>query len=276
MTERNSAAMQPLLNVENLTKRYEHRHFGSHGEPVLALDSVSLSIRAGTTLALVGESGSGKSTLALCLACLERPTSGSIWFEEHDVASLPEKELRRIRPQLQLIFQDPATSLNPQWSVAEIVVEPLVVQGQGARRDQKDRTIAALEQVGLSAELASRRPNELSGGQRQRVAIARTLVLASKLLILDEVLSALDCSVQAQIVNLLLELQQSLGLSYLFITHDLAMAARLGDEIAVLDRGRLVERASVPQILQEPQHEATRNLLATTPRFTRAAVTPEL
>jgi len=265
VNERNGT--EPLLRVEKLTKRYERQGRLWRGESVLALDCVSLAIRAGTTLALVGESGSGKSTLALCLALLERPTSGGIWFEERDLTALGDREQRAIRPQVQMIFQDPAAALNPRWSVAEIVREPLVVQGRGSRPERQDRAIAVLEQAGLRAELATRRPGELSGGQRQRVAIARALVLAPKLLILDEVLSALDCSVQAQIVNLLLELQHSLGLTYLFITHDLAMAAHVGDEIAVLERGRLVERGAVEQIMQKPQHQATRNLLRSTPRM---------
>jgi ABC-type oligopeptide transport system ATPase subunit len=221
---------------------------------------------------MVGESGSGKSTLALCLACLEEATSGHIWFEGRDLAALTEKEQRKIRAQIQLIFQDPAASLNPRWNVAKIVAEPLRVQSRESRRDYTDRVNTALERVGLSADVAIRRPMELSGGQRQRVAVARALLLEPKLLILDEVLSALDCSVQAQIVNLLLELQRSLGLTYLFITHDLAMAAHVGDEMAVLDRGRLVERASVRQILKEPQHEVTRKLLAAAPRFRRAGL----
>jgi len=265
VNERNGT--EPLLRVEKLTKRYERQGRLWRGESVLALDCVSLAIRAGTTLALVGESGSGKSTLALCLALLERPTSGGIWFKERDLTALGDREQRGIRGQVQMIFQDPAAALNPRWSVAEIVREPLVVQGQGSRREREDRAIAVLKQAGLAAELATRRPGELSGGQRQRVAIARALVLAPKLLILDEVLSALDCSVQAQIVNLLLELQRSLGLTYLFITHDLAMAAHVGDEIAVLERGRLVEQGAVEQIMQKPQHQATRNLLGSTPRM---------
>jgi len=270
MSERNNTTMQPLLSVENLTKRYQRGHFESSSKPVLALDSVSFSIGVGSTLALVGESGSGKSTLALCIACLERPSSGKICFEGREIAGLADQEQRPIRPHLQLVFQDPAAALNPGWSVGEIVAEPLAVQGHVLRRDQKALAIAALEQVGISAELASRKPGELSGGQRQRVAIARALVLKPELLILDEVLSALDCSVQAQVANLLLELQRSLGLSYLFITHDFAMAAHVGDEIAVLHRGRLVEHGSVSQILLGPQNEATRSLLATTPRMTWA------
>ena len=262
--------MQPLLKVENLTKRYYRHGLASRRDSVPALDSISFSLLPGTTLALVGQSGSGKSTLALCLACLERPTSGSIWLEGRDLAAVSDKDLRAIRPQLQLIFQDPAASLNPQWTVEQIVREPLVVLRRGSRRDRNDLAIAALQQVGLSPELAGRKPGELSGGQRQRVAIARALVLTPRLLILDEVLSALDCSVQAQIVNLLVELQHSLGLTYLFITHDFPMAAHMSDEIAVLDRGRIVERATVEEIVRQPQHQSTRILLTATPRFTAA------
>jgi ABC-type glutathione transport system ATPase component len=263
--------MQPLINVDKLTKRYERRSLWSSRESLLALDAVSFSIRVGSTLALVGKSGSGKSSLALCLGGVEQASSGHIWFEGRDLVALTEKERRRVRPQVQLIFQDPAASLNPRWAVGMIVAEPLRVQRRDSRQGHADRVKTALERVGLSAELAMRKPIELSGGQRQRVAIARALVLEPKLLILDEVLSALDCSVQAQIVNLLLELQRSLELSYLFITHDLAMAAHLGDEIAVLDHGRLVEQATVPQILQKAQHEVTRNLLATATGFRKGA-----
>jgi ABC-type oligopeptide transport system ATPase subunit len=266
-----TSAMQPILNVEKLSKRYERRRPGARAESLLALDDVSFSISAGSTLAVVGESGSGKSTLALCLACLESISSGHIWFAGREVSALGESELRRIRPQMQLIFQDPAASLNPRWNVGKIVAEPLRVQGRGLRGEQTERAISALAQVGLSADMARRKAIELSGGQRQRVAIARALVVEPKLLILDEVLSALDCSVQAQIVNLLRELQRALRLSYVFITHDLGMAAHVGDEIAVLEHGRLVERGGVQQIVQQPQHPATQNLLRTTPRFHRAS-----
>lgn len=263
--------MPPILTVEKLSKRYERRRFGASAESHLALDDVSFSISAGSTLAVVGESGSGKSTLALCLASLEPISSGQIWFEGREVSALEESELRGIRPHMQLIFQDPAASLNPRWTIAEIVAEPLRVQGGCTRSEQTERATSALAKVALSADMARRKPMELSGGQRQRVAIARALVLEPKLLILDEVLSALDCSVQAQIVNLLQELQHALRLSYVFITHDLGMAAHVGDEIAVLERGRLVECGAVRPVLQQPQHAATRKLLATAPRFPRAA-----
>jgi ABC-type glutathione transport system ATPase component len=265
--------MQPLIQVEYLVKRYSGRGVLGSGEAVSALNEVSFSVAPGKTLALVGASGSGKSTLALCLACLERPTSGRIWFEGRDIAALDEKQLRAVRPQIQLVFQDPASSLNPQFTALEIVTEPLLVQRKWGTRERRERALALLERIGLSRDMASRRTGEFSGGQRQRLAIARALSLAPKLLILDEALSSLDCSVQAQIANLLLELQSSFALTYLFITHDLAMAAHLGDEIAVMNRGRIVEQGVPEKVLRAPSHEATRCLAAATPG---SIVTPRM
>jgi ABC-type glutathione transport system ATPase component len=259
--------MQPLLRVENLVKRYSTKKTTSLHEDLLALDGVSFSIGEGTTLAIVGESGSGKSTLAFCLACLERPTSGSIWFGDKDIAKLAEKDLRQVRPKIQLIFQDPANSLNPRWNALETLSEPIILQGRTKRNEIRQRAHTMLEKVGLSSELGERPTGELSGGQRQRLAIARGLALEPEVLILDEALSALDCSVQAQIANLLLELQGSLGMTYLFITHDLAMAAHLADEIAIMNRGQIAEQGSTEKILTLPQHETTRQLLAAVPRL---------
>jgi ABC-type glutathione transport system ATPase component len=262
MAPETEPAMEPMIRVENLVKRYAARGFGRGAPGFTAVDSVSFSILPGSTLALVGESGSGKSNVALCLACLERATSGQIWFEGRDVAKLPEKELRAVRPRLQLVFQDPANSLNPRWTVGEIVAEPSLVQGRVSRREQELRAAQVLEQVGMGAEYLERRPQELSGGQRQRVAIARALTLGPKLLILDEVLSALDCSIQAQIANLLVELQRVSGLAYLFITHDLRMAAHLADEIAVMSRGKIVEQGAAEEMLRGARILETRNLPA--------------
>jgi peptide/nickel transport system ATP-binding protein len=259
--------MRTLLKVENLVKSYTRRKLTGQPEVVPALGGVSFSVCRGNTLALVGESGSGKSTLAFALACLEKPTSGSIWFEETDIVKLSSKELRAIRRQIQLIFQDPASSLNPRWSVLEILTEPLVLQGNLSRGEMMSRAHVLLDQVGLSAHVEKKLPSELSGGQRQRVAIARALMLEPKLLILDEALSALDCSVQAQIANLLVELQESLGMTYLFISHDLAMAAHLADEVAVMSHGRIVEQGSPERILKKPQSTITRELLSAVPSF---------
>jgi ABC-type glutathione transport system ATPase component len=262
MEPNTTPAIEPTIRVENLVKRYAPRGLGRRAEGFTAVDSVSFSILPGSTLALVGESGSGKSSLALCLACLERATAGQIWFEGRDVAALEEKELRSVRPKLQLIFQDPANSLNPRWTVGEIVAEPLQVPGRVSWRERELRAAQVLERVAIGAEYLERRPQELSGGQRQRVAIARALILEPKLLILDEVLSALDCSIQAQIANLLVELQRTFGLAYLFITHDLSMAAHLADEIAVMSRGKIVERGAPETILQNAQRAEAQTLAA--------------
>ncbi len=259
--------MRPLLKVENLVKHYAAGRSTRSKDRLAALDGVSLSIPSGETLALVGESGSGKSTLAQCIACLEPPTSGSISFEGIDAAALDENQLRLIRPQIQLVFQDPASSLNPRWTALDIVSEPFLVQRRFTKPDCAVRALQLLDRVAIPRKMAGRRADELSGGQKQRLAIVRALALEPKLIILDEALSALDCSVQAQISNLLLELQSSLGLTYLFITHDFAMAAHLADQIAVMDRGRIVECGPAENILHSPSHETTRTLLAATPRF---------
>jgi ABC-type glutathione transport system ATPase component len=266
--------MQSILKVENVVKRYARRNAAGGREDLLALDGVSFEVLPGTTLAVVGESGSGKSTLALCLACLEDPTSGSVWYEGKDIIKLAEKERREIRPQIQLIFQDPANSLNPRWKALEILREPLVLRGGISREEMKERAYSLLGRVGLSVEITERLPGELSGGQRQRLAIARALALEPKVLILDEALSALDCSVQAQIANLLMELQSALGMTYVFITHDLGMAAHVADEIVVMNDGRIVEQGSAGEVLQEPRQEMTRRLLAAVPRLTRSPLAP--
>src|SRR5712692_6964595 len=257
--------MEPVIRVENLVKRHAGRGLGRRVTDFTAVDSASFSILPGTTLALVGESGSGKSSLALCLACLERVTAGRIWFEGRDLTVLEGRELRAVRPKLQMVFQDPANSLNPRWTVGEIVAEPLLVQGRISKRDRGTRAAQMLEQVGLAAEFLERRPRELSGGQRQRVAIARALILEPKLLILDEVLSALDCSIQAQIANLLVEIQRAYGLAYLFVTHDLRMAAHLADEIAVMSEGKIVEQGPTEKILRDARRRETLSLLEAVP-----------
>ncbi len=259
--------MQPLLKVENLVKQYPVRRSPRARDHFAALEGVSISIDPQTTLALVGESGSGKSTLALCIACLERPTSGNIFFEGIDVASLDQSQQRLLRPQIQLVFQDPASSLNPRWTALDIVSEPFLVQQRFTKPDRAVRALQLLDRVALPRKLAGRTAGELSGGQKQRLAIARALALEPKLIILDEALSALDCSVQAQIANLLVELQSSLGLTYLFITHDLAMAAHLADHVAVMHRGQIVESGPARKILSSPSHDATRSLLAATPQL---------
>ncbi|HKW34652.1 MAG TPA: dipeptide/oligopeptide/nickel ABC transporter ATP-binding protein [Candidatus Acidoferrum sp.] len=259
--------MPPLLEVENLGKTYSRRKLVGPREEVRAMEGVFFSIVGGTTLAIVGESGSGKSTLAFCLACLEKPTSGRIRFEERDILQLSEKDLRAIRRKIQLIFQDPASSFNPRWKVLEILIEPLALQRNLSQGEMRSRAHALLDQVALSPDIEEKLPMELSGGQRQRLAIARALILEPKLLILDEALSALDCSVQAQIANLLVELQRARAMTYLFITHDMAMAAHLADEIAVMSKGRIVEQGALDKVLKQPESAITRGLLAAVPRL---------
>jgi peptide/nickel transport system ATP-binding protein len=266
--------MERLLIVEKLEKCYERTQVLGTKNEVTALQGVSFSIGRGSTLALVGESGSGKSTLAFCIACLERPTSGRIVFNGNEITALQPKQLRIVRPQIQLVFQDPARSLNPRFSALEIVSEPLLVQGRLDKREREDRARALLVQVGIPQAKALQKPDEFSGGQRQRLAIARALALQPKLLILDEALAALDCSVQAQIANLLIELQASLGLTYLFITHDFAMAGHLGDEIAVMEHGNVAELGAADKVLRAPDQEITRRLIAATPRLGAAASAP--
>jgi ABC-type glutathione transport system ATPase component len=260
---------EPLLKVESLVKRYKSSATSAHPESAAAVDGVSLAIPPKKTLALVGESGSGKSTLAFCIASMERPTAGRIWVDGIELTTLSERELRAVRPRVQLIFQDPAAAMNPRWTALQIVAEPMVIQNQIARGEQFDRAQILLERVGLSASAGSRRLAEFSGGQRQRLAIARALALDPKLLILDEAFSALDCSVQAQMVNLLIELQSSVGITCLFITHDLAMAALIADQIAVMDRGRIVESGDASDVVLHPMQEYTRALLAVSPRMSQ-------
>ena len=257
---------EPLLRVRGLSKEFRQRRRIAGGEYVVrALDAVDLELASGSTLALVGESGSGKSTLARCLVRLEEPTTGEMWFAGRNLLELKASELARVRRKMQLIFQDPAAALNPRLSAAEIVAEPLLIQRLGTKREQRAQALVWMEKVGLRREWAVRSPLEFSGGQRQRLAIARALILQPRLLILDEALSALDLSVQAQIVNLLLEQQAELDLAYLYISHDLSLAGVLADEVAVMHRGRIVERASCAQLFAQPQHAHTRALLAAVP-----------
>src|SRR5947208_4864990 len=262
--------MGVLLTAENLVKEYASRRLRGTGVAVRALDGVSVEIQAGARIGIVGPSGSGKSTLALCLACVERPDSGAIQFLNRDLTQVDESELREIRPQIQLVFQDSASAFNPKFTVGEVLEEPWRLQRKLNATERRERSAELLERVGLPGSLVERKASDLSGGQRQRLAIARALALQPKVLILDEALSALDCSVQALIANLLMELQNSLGMTYLFITHDLAMAAHLADEIAVMDRGRIVEQGAAQEILKQPEQETTRQLMAAVPRLTLA------
>ena len=258
-------AEPPLVRVCGLTKRYVGR--GRRPQVVEALAGIDLTIARGSDLALVGQSGSGKSTLARCLARLEEPTSGQIWFEGIDLLARHGRQLLPYRQRMQLILQDSATALDPRLTAAEIVAEPLDILGRGDRRERRRSALELMETVGLPAAYAGRRPLELSGGQRQRLAIARALAVRPQLLILDEAFAGLDASIQAQVARLLRELRGRQGLTYLYISHDLALMSLLADEVAIMLEGRIVERGAVGRIFADPCHPHTQALLAAMPRM---------
>jgi ABC-type glutathione transport system ATPase component len=257
-------AQPPLLEIRGLSKTFAPRR-ALWRQPALApgLRSVDLTMERGRHLAVVGQSGSGKSTLALCLPRLIEPDAGSIHFLGDDVRALRGKALASVRRQIQIVFQDSATSLNPRFSAVELVEEPLLIRGD-ARAPRRERALAMLEQVGIAASSVDRKAWEFSGGQRQRLAIARALVLEPELLLLDEAFSGLDLSIQAQIVNLLLQLQTATRCTFLYISHDLGLMSHLADEIVVMHRGEIVERGSTGALLQRPQHPHTKELVACT------------
>ncbi len=256
-----------LVEVRELTKLFPIRRglLRRHVGDVRAVDGVSLDIYRGETLALVGESGSGKSTLGRLILRLMEPTSGNVRLDGTNLLALPREPLRKIRRRMQIIFQDPYSSLNPMMTVRTIVREPLTIHRIGTRRGRDERTMELLWLVGLKPELARRYPHELSGGERQRVGIARAIALEPEFLVADEPVTALDVSVQAQILNLLLELQEKLSLTYLFIAHDLRVVEHVSDRVAVMNRGRIVELQSRADLFRSPQHELTRELLASIP-----------
>jgi ABC-type microcin C transport system duplicated ATPase subunit YejF len=253
----------PLLRVQNLARTYiRHRGLMQPGVPVKAVQGVSFTLNAGTTLGLAGSSGCGKSTVARCVSRIERPDEGEILFAGRDLARLSFRQLRPLRPSLQMIFQDAATAINPRFSAAEIIAEPLFIQGMGSAEGRAVQVREAMCEVGLPPEWAQRAAHEFSGGQRQRLTLARALVLKPKLLILDEPLTGLDVSTRAQIANLLLDLQAAHGIAYLFISHDLPLLGHLADRIAVMSEGRLVEEGPAGQIMSSPRHAETEKLLA--------------
>ncbi|MGA9352619.1 MAG: dipeptide/oligopeptide/nickel ABC transporter ATP-binding protein [Terriglobales bacterium] len=255
----------PLLRVRGLSKRYVRGGLWRNRTPVSAADGVDLDIFAGQTLALVGESGSGKSTVARCVARLEKPDHGEIWIDSDIHAAEPGKRNTRERllqrNRVQMVFQDPVTSMNPRFTAAQVVEEPLLIMGVGARL-RRDAARTVVNDVGLSADWLERSVMEFSGGQRQRLALARALVVRPRLLVLDEALTGLDLSAQAQIANLLLDLQSAHKLTYLLISHDLPLVARLADNIAVMSAGRIVETGPTFEMMASPKHAETLRLLA--------------
>jgi oligopeptide transport system ATP-binding protein len=261
-------AAAPLLSVRNLRKYFPIRggFLAREVDRVHAVDGVNLDIPAGETLGLVGESGCGKSTTGRCIMRLIEPTSGEIVFQGRDVTNLEGEELRGMRRDLQIIFQDPFASLNPRQTVATIVGEALVIHKLAkTRREREDRVVELLETVGLQPDHMHRFAHEFSGGQRQRIGIARALAVSPKLIVCDEPVSALDVSIQAQVINLLEDLQEKLGLTYLFIAHDLSVVEHISDRIAVMYLGRVVEIAPARQLYVSPRHPYTEALLSAVP-----------
>jgi ABC-type oligopeptide transport system ATPase subunit len=266
-----------LVEVRNLTKIYSRGESALGGKlkgagEVRAVDDVSLDIFAGETLGLVGESGSGKSTLGRLILRLIEPTSGGIQFDGQDLLGASRSEMRRLRRDMQIIFQDPFASLDPRFRVEEIVAEPLVIhgnlQGNGASKNAiRERVVELLRAVGLDESILRRFPHEFSGGQRQRIGIARALAVRPKFIVADEPVSALDVSVGAQIVNLLAQLQRDFGLTYLFISHSMPVVRYLSTRIAVMYRGKIVEVGASEEITERPQHAYTRSLLEATPEI---------
>ncbi len=259
-----------LISVSNLKVWFpvESSAFFKPKQFVRAVDRVSFSIKPGKTLGLVGESGSGKTTVGRSILKLIPVTEGKITFDNHDLLSLSESKIRRLRSRMQIIFQDPVSSLDPRMTVEGIVGEPLAADKNISRKEKKRRIVELLERVGLSSEYIKRYPHEFSGGQRQRIGIARALASKPDFIVCDEPVSALDVSIQAQILNLLRDLQQSLGLAYLFIAHNLAVVEHFADEIAVMYLGKIVEKADRDSLYSKPLHPYTKALLSAIPKPT--------
>ena len=266
----NASAGAPMLEARALTRHYRlpGSYFAKRGI-VRALEGVSFTLRAGRTLAVVGESGSGKSTLARQVTMIEAPTSGELLLDGRDVAHATPAERRALRPQVQMVFQNPYASLNPRRTVGALLEEPLAIQRRGARGERRDAALAMLAKVGLRAEHYSRYPHMFSGGQRQRIAVARALMLNPRLVVADEPISALDVSTQAQVLNLLADLQQAFGVAYLFIAHNLQVVRLIADDVIVMHRGEAVEQGPKEAIFDDPRHPYTKALLASTPSIHR-------
>ncbi len=269
-------SMPPLLDVQDVTRSYTLPRESLLRPPatVPALRGVSLQVMAGRSMGIVGESGSGKSTLARLVMALEAPTSGRILFDGRDLHALSPHELRAARRDFQMVFQDPYGSLDPRRPIWRTVAEPAAALEGATRAQQRERAAAVLESVGLSADALDKFPHEFSGGQRQRIAIARALITRPRLIVADEAVSALDVSVQAQVLNLMADLRDQHGVTFLFISHDLAVVGHLCADVAVMQGGLIVEQGPVRQVLREPRHDYTRTLLASVPELAASAPAP--
>lgn len=262
-----NATIPPLLQVKGLGKKYVRGSLWQKRIPVSAVSDVNFEIPRGATFALVGDSGSGKSTVARCVTRLEKPDSGQILIQDTDIAQLDPRNLLPFRSAIQMVFQDAITSMNPRFSALEVIEEPLLLQPQNAtsnpnHQSRRDLVRSVMEEVGISPDWMRRSISHFSGGQRQRLALARALIMRPQLLVLDEALSGLDLSTQAQIANLLLDLQSAHSLTYLLISHDLALVARLADVIGVMSEGKTVEVGATRQLISSPTHPATKRLVA--------------
>ena len=258
----------PLLQVKDLVREYTlpREHLFQPPGKVHALNGVSFSVASGRSLGIVGESGSGKSTLARLVMALDAPTAGTVELLGRNLHQLPAEQLRQARRDFQMVFQDPYGSLDPRQTVERIVTEPLQAQGQTTRAEQREQAGQVLAQVGLRANDLGKYPHEFSGGQRQRIAIARALITRPRLIVADEPVSALDVSVQAQVLNLMQDLQQEFGITYMLISHDLAVVNHLCDEVVVLYQGRIVERGSPAELFRNAQHPYTQSLVGAVPQ----------
>ncbi|MEM7082303.1 MAG: ATP-binding cassette domain-containing protein [Pseudomonadota bacterium] len=265
--------MSETLSVRGLTKRFETGgRFLRQGQILTAVNNVSFDVAPGKTFGLVGESGCGKSTLARCLMRLTEPDAGCVMLGETDITALSASDLFAVRPRMQIVFQDPYASLNPRRTIAQTLLEPLATHRIGPPGTRLDRVVTLLEQVGLNASMLNRYPHEFSGGQRQRVGIARALTLDPEVIVADEAVSALDVSVQSEVLNLLADIQRARGLSYVFISHDLAVVQHVSDQIGVMRHGELVELGAAADVFLRPQHAYTRRLLAAVPDMPSLAV----